>query len=442
MTFFAAVFVYLTSCSDSKNIGSAVFNPDQPIEVTGFYPDSGGIATPMIVEGSNFRIRHYQSESLFRRCGWDKAPAGLVSSNGNKIYLYVPSGLTYKKEMNLLVARTMPDGTEYEGQAGRQFIYKTQTSVTTVVGQASPDANQPTVGGDIATSTLSAPNYISLDDEDNIFITERHVWHGGNNYPSVTCQNDKGAQSNGNIVMASIKSNSVLVLQYGTSAILNAPAFSDLDGTMYAPEDGGMGYYSLAKSVSYAPRRLTVLLNDETKDVADGNYKHCFVVNKLDHYIYTVMVKGQLVRIKPNTRTCELLLKKVGTSTRPDACDSYLAFSPVKGQENMLYVAMAEGNQIWRVDVGNLEGKDKNTYPGEGYAGKAILEGQVAGAGWEDGLLRNAKFDNPHQICFTEDGKLYIADCGNNCIRVIDTKLPLDRAMVTTPIGLPGMKGL
>lgn len=90
--------------------------------------------------------------------------------------------------MNLLVARTMPDGTEYEGQAGRQFIYKTQTSVTTVVGQASPDANQPTVGGDIATSTLSAPNYISLDDEDNIFITERHVWHGGNNYPSVTCQ--------------------------------------------------------------------------------------------------------------------------------------------------------------------------------------------------------------------------------------------------------------
>lgn len=63
-----------------------------------------------------------------------------------------------------------------------KFIYKTQTSVTTVIGQASPDADQPTVGGDIATSTLSAPNYICLDDEDNIFITERHVWHGGDNY--------------------------------------------------------------------------------------------------------------------------------------------------------------------------------------------------------------------------------------------------------------------
>ena len=52
--------------------------------------------------------------------------------------------------MNLLVARTMSDGKEYEGQARKQFIYKTQTSVTTVIGQASPDADQPTVGGDIA----------------------------------------------------------------------------------------------------------------------------------------------------------------------------------------------------------------------------------------------------------------------------------------------------
>lgn len=59
----------------------------------------------------------------------------------------------------------------------------------------------------------------------------------------------------------------------------------------------------------------------------------------------------------------------------------------------------------------------------------------------EDGLLRNAKFNNPHQICFTEDGKLYIADCGNNCIRVIDTRLSIDKATVSTPIGLPGMKG-
>ena len=83
MTFFATVFVYLTSCSDSKNIGSAVFNPDQPIEVTGFYPDSGGIATPMIVEGRNFGSDTTNLKVYFEDVDGIKHPAGLVSSKQN-----------------------------------------------------------------------------------------------------------------------------------------------------------------------------------------------------------------------------------------------------------------------------------------------------------------------------------------------------------------------
>ena len=63
------------------------------------------------------------------------------------------------------------------------------------------------------------------------------------------------------------------------------------------------------------------------------------------------------------------------------------------------------------------------------------------GKGWEDGLLKNAKFRRPRQICFTDDGKMYIADSGNSCIRVIDTTMPKERAAVTTPIGLPGAEG-
>ena len=80
MTFFAAVFVYLTSCSDSKNIGSAVFNPDQPIEVTGFYPDSGGIATPMIVEGSNFGSDTTNLKVYFEDANMKDKPEGNLST--------------------------------------------------------------------------------------------------------------------------------------------------------------------------------------------------------------------------------------------------------------------------------------------------------------------------------------------------------------------------
>ena len=41
------------SCSD-KEVGGSVggsFDPSQPIVISDFYPDSGGIATPMIITG-------------------------------------------------------------------------------------------------------------------------------------------------------------------------------------------------------------------------------------------------------------------------------------------------------------------------------------------------------------------------------------------------------
>ena len=349
--------------------------------------------------------------------------------------------------MNLLVERKTSDGQEYIGKAADQFIYKTQTSVSTVAGLAAPDNNnQPTIGGDLSTCTFSSPTYLCIDGEDNIFIAERKFENGLANQPNQLSKNEKGEVVGGNIDMVSVAGNSMIVLKYGTEYI-NAPAYSDEkdNEAIFIPEDPGMGYYELVKLLNYTPRRKTVLKSPETSTIDDDNWKHCFVVNKLDQQIYTVMWKGQLVQINPRTRTAKILLTKVSTATVADGgksgSDTYITFSPNKGQENMLYVSLADYHQIWRVDIGTLTDAQKDSYHGEAYAGKAITEGPVPGRGWEDGLLKNAKFYYPRQICFTEDGKLYIADSGNSCIRVIDTKIPKEKAAVTTPIGLPGAPG-
>ena len=401
----------------------------------------------MIIEGSNFGTDTTNMKVYFEDVDGIKHPAGLVSTNGSRIYLFVPKGLTYKREMNLLVERKTGDGQEYVGKAEDQFIYKTQTSVSTVAGLAAPDNNnQPTVGGDLATCTFSSPAYLAIDGEDNIFITERRFDNSLTNQPAQISKNDKGENVNGNIDMVSVTSNSMIVLKYGTEYI-NAPAYSDEkdNEAIYIPEDPGMGYYELIRLLNYTPRRKSVLKSPETSTIDEDNWKHCFVINKLDHQIYTVMWKGQLVKINPKTRTAQILLTKISTATVADGgksgSDTYITFSPVKGQENMLYISMADYHQIWRVDVGTLTDDQKDSYHGEAYAGKAITEGPVPGRGWEDGLLKNAKFFYPRQICFTEDGKLYIADSGNSCIRVIDTSIPKDKATVTTPIGLPGAPG-
>ena len=53
--------------------------------------------------------------------------------------------------------------------------------------------------------------------------------------------------------------------------------------------------------MSYAPRRRSLITDEETKNVVEGNWKYSFVVNKFDNMVYTVMWKGQLVRFNPTT---------------------------------------------------------------------------------------------------------------------------------------------
>lgn len=43
------------ACSDKDtSTAGAAFDPSKPIVVDDFYPDSGGVATSMIISGSNF----------------------------------------------------------------------------------------------------------------------------------------------------------------------------------------------------------------------------------------------------------------------------------------------------------------------------------------------------------------------------------------------------
>lgn len=436
--------LFLMSCKDDGEIMKGKpYDPQKPIEISGFYPDSGGIATPIIIEGNNFGGDTTGLCVFFKDTLGVAHKAGLIGSNGDKIYAMVPR-LTFLRKMSVIVERTNKTGEKASGVADDFFLYKTQTTVSTVVGKPEPENwSMPTVGGDFSTATLSAPFAIVLDDEDNIFITERS-FHNQQGYVSQVSRNEKGEGVSSNLVIADTKSQNATVILYNAN-YTNAPTFSGEAGnqSVYMPEDDGLYFYQLLKSLSYAPRRRSLITGPESKDVIEGNWKYSFVANKVDNMIYSVMWKGQLVRFNPTTRNVEVLLNNVlpniPNARGQSGGNTYCIFSPL--EPNMLYFCMEDYNMIGRVDVSKLDGKDPATYKGEAYAGKAFTEGPVNGRGWEDGLLENARFLGPKQICFTSDGKLYIADSGNHCIRVIDTTAPKDKATVSTAIGLPQSPG-
>ncbi|MCE4565322.1 hypothetical protein INQ51_13475 [Maribellus sp. CM-23] len=434
--------VFMSCNDDGAGFEKKPFDPSKQIEISGFYPDSGGISTPIIIDGHNFGGDTTGLRVFFKDSLGVHHRAGVVGSNGDKIYAMVPK-LTFLRKLNIIVERT-ENGKIFSGTADDLFVYKTQTTVSTVVGKPEPDNNSmPTVGGDFSSATLSAPFAIVLDDEDNIFITERSFNLQGI-YIGQPSRNEKGEGVSSNLVIADTKSQSSTVILYNAN-YTNAPTFSGEAGneSVYMPEDDGLYYYQLLKSLSYAPRRRSLITGTETKDVIEGNWKYSFVANKVDNMIYSVMWKGQLVRFNPTTRNVEVLLENVlpniPNARGQSGGNTYCIFSPL--EPNMLYFCMEDYNMIGRVDVSKLAGKDRATYKGESYAGRAFVDGPVNGRGWEDGLLENARFFGPKQVCFTADGKLYIADTGNHCIRVIDTTAPKDKATVSTAIGLPQSPG-
>lgn len=442
--FFTLLIAISLSCKDEGSGNFQPFDPGRAIEITSFYPDSGGIATPIVIDGKNFGSDTTGMSVFFVDTLGVKHKAGLVSSNGSKIYAFVPK-LTYLEKMKIMVERVTKDGKTYEGEALDDYIYKTQIAVTTVVGKPEPgNRSVPTVGGNLSSSTLSMPFALTLDDEDNIFITERIYSLSGGGGAIQTSKNEKGEDSSGNIVLADLKDQSVVVMSY-TARLPNAPTFSDQDGSeaVYVPEDDGLYYYQMLRSLTYTPRRRAMILDDETKDVIENNWKYSFVVNKNDNMVYSLMNNGQLVRFNPITRNVELLLKSA-LPDRPGAnganrSAAYCIFSPI--EPDMMYIALENYNMISRIDVSKITEEDKNTGRAEPYAGMSITEGPIGGRGWEDGLLLSSKFRAPRQLAFTSDGKLYIADAGNHCIRVIDTTVPKDKATVNTAIGLPESPG-
>lgn len=437
------------SCSDKETGGTAgtSFDPSQPIVISDFYPDSGGIATPMIITGKNFGTDTtglalwYVDEDGKRHRG------GLVSSNGEKLYCYVPAGLTYKRNIKLEVTRA--NGTDtIKGAGSRDFKYITQTAVTTIVGTQTSDAHATKIDK-LLTSNLSAPGYLCVDNDNNIFIVQHRFddsFKANGSDAFIECRDEKNENIGGMVLKADLKRDQLSILQVNskTDEKINAPAYSTLDGYegVYVPDDNGRKYYSLLKSQGYAVHKQQFINPNGYSTLDQSNWKYCFVINKNDQMIYSVMFKGQLIRINPKTRKAELLLKRVGKDGPKGSggSDAFCTFSPT--QPNRLFISFTDAHQIWYVDVDQLSDKDSLTYAGEPYAGISSF-GTVnvtEGKGWEDGALKNAKFCYPRQMTFTKDGKLYIADSGNQCIRMIDTTQGKN-ARVTTPIGVPQSAG-
>lgn len=392
-----------TSCEEKNS--ASVYDPNKPVTVTNFYPDSGGIATQVILNGDNFGTDLNNIQVLF-----NNKKAAVVRSIGNKLYVITP-----RRPGDGMPDDGDPDYDEIEitVKVGEQtaayetkFDYHIQTVVTTLCGR-------PGTGGGVKVGTLSETEFpevgfLAIDAEDNLFVCPREYWAAN----KLILVNEKENQTS-------------IIIDNAGEYPLNQPCVIDNGQGLVIPTDGGNTYWSVNAVDFWTPRRRDYLAA-EGEDISKVTtvHKHSFAYCEVDKYFYCRRKDANFF-LKIDAKTGNTWVIEVGKNDLLASSDCYMTFS--RKDPKKLYMAFT--NQHC---VGVFEDITDPTREGN----FRIYAGDKGRGGHADGLGTEAQLNNPRQLVLDDEDNLYIADTGNHCIRKVTPD-----GIVSTVIGNPNKSG-
>lgn len=374
----------LTTSGSSTEVA---YDPSQPIVLDTFYPDSGGMATAVILKGENFG-----TDISKIRVWYSQKQAAVVNSSGDRIYVITPK---QPGDINTISVVVSADGTFEDADSvvfDQTFEYTTSYTVSTLAGKQSA---YNTLDGSLASAEFYLPRYLTVDNEKNVFVSD--CW--GCYFRFVNEESD-------------------IVSSLSWLAYPNAPSLDAAGEVVFVPIDDGNTMYEFDPDTQWAAKKITPRQAEDDTVGFDIDWKHSLAINMDDELMYTRAYNGQIIKFNTTTKSAW----RVGTELFNASSDSYMMFHPT--DLNLLYICYCARSCIYTIDVTDPD----NTH--ELYAGQQNI------TGYADGDRLEALFTYPRQILFTEDGTLYVADGGNHCIRSISPE-----GLVTTVVGLPGISG-
>lgn len=377
----------IVGCNEDKK--STAFDPNQPVKFTEFMPDSGGIRTKFVVKGSNFGEDKSQVKVYFKDELGNEREALVLGVKPDIVYAQVPKQAGGNSHIRMEVA-----GKEAEfSNAEKTFKYIVASSVSTVVGKAKEGGNKD---GTLGETTFEGPWYVAVDNDDNVFTFD----------------------SNGRTRLSSIEQNKTITLLTGMA--IGQPIFLDKERQYLfgACDNSNMGCFLFDANISWVADKMGQL-------IANGAYMHSVVLDPVDStFVIYRQNTGQLWTqpFDKNKRTLSpKKARQIGT-LHSGGSNGLCAYNPV---DKYVYCVIHSKSSVFRF---------KLTRDAEGWP---ALDGDIeeyipgAGAGFRDGDVQEALFNEPRGIAIDKEGNLYIADVNNHRIRKVDTKLNI----VTTIAG-------
>lgn len=381
------LLIGFSSCKDDEE-KKKEHNPEKPIILTDFYPKEGGIATKLIFSGENFGTDASKINVYF-----NETKAAVIQSTGDKMYVVTPRKPGEDCEISVSVGDNKAVFTEH-------FTYHIQTTVTTLCGMRGTSGAKV---GNLAETQFPKVTYLAIDADHNIFVCCREL--------------DSYYENNKVMLINELEGKSQILIP-NTGAPLNQPCMADDGKTVYLPTDGGMEYWELSSQNMWIPRKSS-LRKDPSSEDFNIDYKHSFAMCKYDGFMYTRAKNGTLLKFDLATGNT----MAISTQTKLMAgSDAYMLFSPIKGEEHILYLAYTNSHCIYTYNLKTGEHK--------------LYAGMTNRSGYADGPCEYAMFNSPRQMIVSADNELYLADTDNHVIRKISQD-----GIVSTVIGIAGQAG-
>ena len=451
--------MFFISCVEDKPVVKSVHNPSVPVVVESFSPDSGRVATQMLIYGSNFGSDVSKINVTIK----DKKAAVIgVSVEGNIIYCIVPSlkGRETVSGGDEEIANIKVQIGEQEAIAEKQLVYTYSQNVSTFLGFTDQDGNTAIVDGDFEKAQFQTPFWLAFDKEEaegtprNFFLIEEDngmrfinmqerkvetLFRTGNGvgrprtiaftheYDTMIVANDVG---NWNEIGTVILVRDPFLGQFSGSwqTVMN---HKQCNGGAVHPTTGEYWFNSYDKSQVYKVRDRSSIpwrYGNATQSNVNGqeglNYfflvqdnqwefniqiapsgRFAYIVSKNQHYIAKM-------EFNFSTGNFDTPTPFVGQKQRRGFADgvglSTLFWEPQQGafdSEENFYVCDGENHCIRKI-----------TPTGQ----VSTFAGRPERPGYSDGALRDAQFDNPFGIIYDEINQVfYVADRDNRRLRTI-----------------------
>lgn len=371
--------LFFYSCVNDQSGTDTPFDPNKPVVLESFAPDTGLVTTPVIIRGENFGNNINDVKVFF-----NDHPAFVATVKNNRIFAVTPK-CTYEDSVYISV--------EIQGKRvayTKHYNYITTSVVSTVVG-GSKDATSSFEESTIAMAKFNKSiQGICIDKNDVLFIA-------GDSY----------------IYMINEKTRSVKKLY-------------DIDGGFLANVNAittDSAKNKIITSMAWHPKHVVVFdpITDYqyiSRDVTDnlsqikitGGHHTGLAVSLKDGKIYSrAQGDNLLYRYDLVNYRAEVLEDR---GRIPHTGETHgLAFHPLYPE--LLYIAFKDYHCIYSYNTDTRE--------------FALIAGKPGQAGDWVGDAKNSLFNTPKGIAFDKNGDLYIVDSHNNSIKKLDSSGDITR---------------